>query len=71
MKRIPQPESERTPPLGANIGLRGGDRGGRQDRPLAICDDSVNIGAPGAGWDRTEYVDKNTGQKRVRRTRRT
>lgn len=68
MRRIPQPESERTPPLGANLGLRGGDRGGRQDRPLEVCDDAVTGGAEGADWKREEYTDEK-GQKRIRMTR--
>lgn len=52
----------------AETGIRGGDRGGRQERPLEICDDSVDLGATG-GWDREEYTAEN-GKKRVRMTRR-
>ena len=66
MRRIPQPE--RNPPLGPNRGLRGGDRGGSHDRPLEVCDDSVEIGAEGADWKREEYTDEN-GQKRIRMAR--
>jgi hypothetical protein len=33
-----------------------------------IVDDTVNIGAPGAGWDQEEYIDRN-GKKRIRLTR--
>jgi len=49
-------------------GIRGGDRGGRQERPLEVCDDSVTIGS-GADWSSEEYTAEN-GQKRVRMTRR-
>jgi hypothetical protein len=34
-----------------------------------IVDDTVNIGAPGAGWIREEYTDRN-GNKRIRLTKR-
>ena len=50
-------------------GIRGGDRGGRQERPLEICDDSLSIGAEGAGLKREEYTNEK-GQRRVRITRR-
>ena len=49
-------------------GIRGGDRGGRQERPLEICDDSVTLGAEGAGFEREEYTNEK-GQQRVRLTR--
>ncbi len=52
-----------------NEGIRGGDRGGRQERPLEVCDDSVRIGAEYAGFDREEYTDEK-GQRRIRMTRR-
>lgn len=52
-----------------DTGIRGGDRGGRQERPLEICDDSVSIGAEGAGFVREEYTNEK-GQKRVRIIRR-
>lgn len=52
-----------------DIGIRGGDRGGRQERPLEICDDSVSIGAEGAGFVREEYTDEK-GNPRVKMTRR-
>lgn len=51
-----------------DAGIRGGDRGGRQERPLEICDDSVTLGAEGAGFEREEYTN-DKGQKRVRITR--
>jgi len=50
-------------------GIRGGDRGGRQERPLEVCDDSVTLGAEGAGFEREEYTN-DKGQKRVRIIRR-
>lgn len=71
MRRIPTDTPN--PPLGATHGLRGGDRGGAQARPLhanAVVDDEIRIGAEGADWDSTPYTDKNTGEKRVRMTRR-
>jgi hypothetical protein len=52
-----------------DTGIRGGDRGGRQERPLEICDDSVSIGAGGAGFDQEEYTDEH-GNQRIRMTRR-
>lgn len=55
-------------PIPEDTGLRGGDRGGRHERPLEICDDSVTIGAEGAGWDSEKYIDEN-GQARLRMTR--
>lgn len=51
-----------------DTGIRGGDRGGRQERPLEVCDDSVSIGADGAGFEREEYTN-DKGQKRIRITR--
>jgi hypothetical protein len=51
-----------------DTGIRGGDRGGRQERPLGICDDSVTLGAEGAGFEREEYTNEK-GQRRVRITR--
>lgn len=52
--------------MAGETGIRGGDRGGRQERPLEICDDSVTIGAD--DWNTEPYTDKN-GQKRIRMTR--
>lgn len=52
-----------------DVGIRGGDRGGSRSRPLEICDDSVSIGAGGAGWDSEEYTDES-GNQRIRMTRR-
>jgi len=49
-------------------GVRGGDRGGRQERPLEICDDSVTVGAGGDNWNSEPYTDEK-GQKRIRMTR--
>ena len=49
-------------------GIRGGDRGGRQERPLEICDDSVTVGAGGDDWNSEQYTAEN-GQKRIRMTR--
>lgn len=46
-------------------GIRGGDRGGRQERPLEICDDSVTIDDD---WNKEAYTD-DKGQKRIRMTR--
>ena len=51
-----------------NTGIRGGDRGGRQERPLEICDDSVTIGAEGADFTREEYTD-DKGRRRIKITR--
>jgi len=51
-----------------DTGIRGGDRGGRQERPLEVCDDSVSIGAEGAGFESEEYTNEK-GQKRIRSTR--
>lgn len=34
-----------------------------------IVDDTVNIGAPGAGWNQEEYIDRD-GKKRIRLTKR-
>jgi hypothetical protein len=50
-------------------GIRGGDRGGRQERPLEICDDSVTVGAGGDDWNSEQYTSEN-GQKRIKMTRR-
>lgn len=66
MRRIPQ--DPKNPPLGEHQGLRGGDRGGKQDRPLEVCDDSVTVGAEGADWKREQYTD-DKGQQRIRMTR--
>jgi hypothetical protein len=49
-------------------GIRGGDRGGRQERPLEICDDSVTVGTDGDDWNQKQYTAEN-GQKRIRMTR--
>ncbi len=53
--------------ISGEIGIRGGDRGGRQERPLEICDDSVTIGTA-SGWEREEYTDKN-GKQRIKMVR--
>jgi hypothetical protein len=52
--------------ISSETGIRGGDRGGRQERPLEICDDSVTIG--GDDWNKKPYTAEN-GQKRIRMTR--
>jgi hypothetical protein len=54
--------------ISGETGIRGGDRGGRQERPLEVCDDSVSLGAEGAGFEREEYTNEK-GQKRIRSTR--
>jgi hypothetical protein len=54
--------------ISGETGIRGGDRGGRQERPLEICDDSVTLGAEGAGFESEEYID-DKGQRRIRTTR--
>ena len=51
-----------------DTGIRGGDRGGRQERPLEICDDSVTVGAGGDDWNSEPYTDAK-GRKRIRMTR--
>jgi hypothetical protein len=54
--------------ISGETGIRGGDRGGRQERPLEICDDSVTLGAEGAGFEREEYTNEK-GQRRIRTVR--
>jgi len=52
-----------------NTGIRGGDRGGRQERPLEICDDSVTVGAEGAKYTREEEYTDDKGRRRIKITR--
>lgn len=56
--------------IAGDKGIRGGDRGGRQERPLEVCDDSVTIGAGESSPFTTEEYTAENGQKRIRMTRR-